>query len=75
MVWVRVHTHAHTLWPWRVVEKKTKRESDTEETLGRRNMLRFYQPAELGLKAKDDTDIEGMREWKPDRLKQTEDEE
>lgn len=66
------HSYIHTHWPWRVVERKTKRECDTEETLGRRNMLWFYQPVERSLKARDDTDIEAMREWKQDRLKQTE---
>lgn len=66
------HSYIHTHWPWRVVERKTKRECDTEETLGRRNMLWFYQPVERSLKARDDTDIEAMREWKQDGLKQTE---
>lgn len=34
----------------------------------------FISRLKPGLKSRDDTDIEGMREWKLDRLKQTEEE-
>lgn len=46
---IHAQTRARAPWPWRVVGRKTKRECDTEETPGRRNMLWFLSASWAGL--------------------------